>query len=600
MDAVDDIKQRLAIEDVVGEYLELKRSGHNFKGLSPFTSEKTASFMVSPEKQIWHDFSSGKGGNMFSFVMEMEGLDFKTALELLARKANIDLSQYQRGDGNSKQKERLYQVLELAAKFYQVHFSKSRTTLEYVLKNRGYSKETALKFRLGYSPNTGSALNTFLRQKGFSETELKQSGLVSQRYNQTSDMFRGRLMVPLMDPVGRVIGFTARLLEDDPKAPKYINTPQTLLYDKSRHIFGLHLAKEGIRKSNYAVVVEGNLDVIASHQAGVSQTVATAGTALTEFHLKGLRRFTDDVRLCFDQDEAGIAATERAIPIAAKVDVNLSIIDLTSGKDPDELIKQDTSKWKAAIEKPTYVIDWLIEQYKTRLDLNSAPGKRAFSDVLLKTIRALPDSVEQDHYITEIARIIGVSKVALETKLSRTARSNTSQPRKRTQPLQTTHQAADLIKTQNHLLAICLLRADFRDNLSTIEPNMLIDEPAQVLNEYLKTHKTATPEQASAYFTQMSHESEKQATSWRNLEDYVKMLGVIFEELYQDLETLELRYEATRLKARLISKYVNSQKQRLAAAMQGAHSPDVDKLLTEAKALDKLLHNATKEIDDGK
>src|SRR5581483_12434844 len=158
MDAVEDVKSRLAIEDVIGEYIELKRSGRNFKGLSPFTSEKTASFMVSPKKQIWHDFSSGKGGNMFSFVMEMEGLDFKAALELLARKAGIDLSQYQQGDGQrGKQKERLYEVLELATKFYQVHFSRSQTTLQYVLQTRGYTKQTALKFRLGYSPNTGSA-----------------------------------------------------------------------------------------------------------------------------------------------------------------------------------------------------------------------------------------------------------------------------------------------------------------------------------------------------------------------------------------------------------------------------------------------------------
>src|SRR3990167_10657780 len=209
-DAVEDVKSKLSIEDVVSRYVELKRAGRNWRGLSPFSSEKTPSFMVSPEKQIWHDFSSGKGGNMFSFVMEMEGLDFKGALELLARQAGIDLSQYRGSyDGQrSKQKERMYSALELAAKFYQVHFSKNQGALEYILKKRGFSKETALEFKIGYSPDSGTALGDFLHGKGYSEEEMKQAGLVSVRYKsadqRSRDMFRGRIMIPLMDSVGRV------------------------------------------------------------------------------------------------------------------------------------------------------------------------------------------------------------------------------------------------------------------------------------------------------------------------------------------------------------------------------------------------------------
>ena len=343
MDAVEEVKARLSIEDVISEYVQLKRAGRNWKGLSPFSNEKTPSFMVSPEKQIWHDFSSGKGGNMFSFIMEVEGLDFKGALELLARKAGIDIEQFRtKGRQGGPDKERLHQLLELASKFYQVQFSKNKTALTYVFTKRGYSKETALEWRIGYSPNNGSALLDFAKSKGYTEEELKQAGLSARNYRGgTQDMFRGRLMIPLQDPQGRVIGFTARLLEDNPEAPKYINTPQTVLYDKSRHVYGLHLAKESIRKSQYAILVEGNLDVIASHQAGIRQVVATAGTALTEPHLKALSRFTGDIRLAFDADKAGVAATERAIPIASRVKVSLSMIDIPSGKDPDELIKQD-------------------------------------------------------------------------------------------------------------------------------------------------------------------------------------------------------------------------------------------------------------------
>ncbi len=210
---------------------------------------------------------------MFSFVMEVEGLDFRGALELLARRAGIDLEQYDKGPRgpSGKSKERLYDVLELTTKFYQAHFAKSAVALEYVLKKRAFSKQTALEWRLGYSPNSGTALVDFLKNKGFTAHEIKSAGLSSQNYRGLSDMFRGRLMIPLCDPSGRVIGFTARLLVDDPRAPKYINTPSTLLYDKSRHVFGLHLAKESIRKQKFAVIAEGNLDVIQSRQAGVRQ-----------------------------------------------------------------------------------------------------------------------------------------------------------------------------------------------------------------------------------------------------------------------------------------------------------------------------------------
>src|SRR5690606_5842603 len=249
MYAVTEVKAKLSIEDVVSEYVQLKRAGRNLKGLSPFTNEKTPSFMVSPEKQIWHDFSSGKGGDMFSFIQEVEGLDFKGSLELLARKAGVDLEQFKGSRrGGGKEKERLYEVLELAARFYQTQLKGSRTALEYLLKKRAFTKETILLFRLGYSPNTGDALYKFLLAKGFTEQEMTRACLITKRYRGPGDMFRGRVMVPLSDASGRVVGFTARLLADDPEAPKYINTPATLLYDKGRQVYGLHLAKDSIRK----------------------------------------------------------------------------------------------------------------------------------------------------------------------------------------------------------------------------------------------------------------------------------------------------------------------------------------------------------------
>ena len=401
MDAVEEVKSRLSIEDVISEYVQLKRAGRNFRGLSPFNSEKTPSFMVSPEKQIWHDFSSNKGGNMFSFVMEMEGVDFKEALELLARKAGVDLEQYREQGKRYKgpDKKRLSAALDLAAKFYQVQLKSNTEALNYVLKQRGLSKQTILQWRLGYSPNNGTAAIDYLKKQGYSEQEIRAAGLSSVRGSRQSDMFRGRLMIPLQDPQGLVIGFTARQLRADDYGPKYINTPQTVLYDKSRHIFGLHLAKTAIREQKYAVIAEGNLDVISSHQAGVRQVVATAGTAITESHLKGLTRFAEDIRLCFDADKAGLSATERAINIASKLHVSLNIISLEGGKDPDELIRKDASLWQQAIANYSYAIDWLINRIEQNYDLNSAEGKRQFTDIILPVIKDLEDPGKALHTV---------------------------------------------------------------------------------------------------------------------------------------------------------------------------------------------------------
>lgn len=638
MDAVEDVKSRLNIEDVIGQYVQLKRSGRNFKGLSPFTSEKTASFMVSPEKQIWHDFSSGKGGNMFSFVMEMEGLDFRATLELLARQAGIDLSQYESKQSGTyaKQRDRLMLATEMAAKFYQLHLSKNKFALEYARKKRSFSKETIVQFRLGYAPDSQDALTTFLKKKGFSEEELKRAGLSTSRYRGLGDMFRGRLMIPLMDPVGKVIGFTARILKDEPGSPKYINTPQTPLYDKSRHVFGLHLAKTSIRKQKYAVMVEGNMDVIAAHQAGTSQVVATAGTALTEMQLKALSRLTHDIRLAFDQDEAGIAATERSIPIAGKTGVTLSVIDIPSGKDPDELIQKDPKAWEEALEKHLYAVDWLIERYAQLVDTTTALGKREFTDKILGVVRNITDSVEQDHFILQLSERIGVSQDALRTKMN-SLEGTAARPVKRTnvKPAKVDTEEAESLKTQHQLLALVLLLPSLREYGDPLTVDMFLEPEAQAVLRFLqanpdyspKTHKKKTtssssqadtlqdgveertesyqayekgvPEtttkQGAANSSGVLGSAQEQAGMLRGTGDFVKMLGLLYEELYLDHEVLELRHEAAGLQTRLVQQYVKTQKARLAEAMQASDETQTDELLEQAKKLDVLLKR-TKEI----
>ncbi len=483
-DAKEEVRSRLNIEDIIGEYVQLKRAGRNFKGLSPFSGEKTPSFYVSPEKHIWHDFSSNKGGDIFSFVMEAEGMDFRQALEHLARKAGVDLTQYE-SEGSrdlARRKKRLFHALELAANYYQHSLLKNQHALEYVFKKRGLSKSIVQEFKIGYAPTTGTALVQFLQKKGFNKKELADAGLTN-RFG--GDLFRGRMTVPLMDGGGQVIGFTARIITDDPSAPKYLNTPQTLLYDKGRHVFGLSQAKEAIRTGDYAVVVEGNLDVVSSHQAGVKPVVATAGTALTEHHLRALRRLTGNVRLAFDGDKAGIAATERAIPIASTVGVELKIISLPADvKDPDELIQKDVSLWQQAVDAAEPAVDWILRQYAAREDVTTAAGKRAFTTAALTVVGGLTDAVERDHYEQKIAKMVGSSLEAVRTKLTTVSEKKEPVVLKPITPHESKIPTYDHIDTA---LGLALKLPRSYDIFADLPPTLFTHDPRQSVVNYLQT-----------------------------------------------------------------------------------------------------------------
>ncbi|USN96504.1 MAG: DNA primase [Candidatus Nomurabacteria bacterium] len=484
-DAKEEVRSRLNIEDVIGEYVPLKRSGRNFKGLSPFSGEKTPSFYVSPDKHIWHDFSSGKGGDVFSFVMEVEGMDFRQALELLARRAGVDLSLYQSSGSQdlAKRKKRLLAANELAATYYQQSLLRNEHAQQYVFKKRGLNKKVVQDFKIGYAPDSGDALTSFLKKKGFTPQELSDAGLTN-RYG--GDLFRGRMMVSLMDSTGQVVGFTGRIINDDPSAPKYLNTPQTLLYDKSRHVFGFSQAKEAIRKTDYVVVVEGNLDVVSSHQVEVSEVVATAGTALTEHHLRALGRLTPHIRLAFDADKAGLAATERAIPIAQMVGVELTIISLPNdAKDPDELIQRDVALWKDAINTAQPVVDWVIARFAEREKLDTAAGKRAFTTAALNVVRALSDPVEQDHYLSQIAKMTDTTRDALIRKLASVKDEVKTQKaiKKTKQVIEEPRDEPD--RKQDTLLAVALVDIQVQDLFTGIDSSIFRGKERRAVATYL-------------------------------------------------------------------------------------------------------------------
>ncbi len=412
-DVKEEIRARLSVEDVVGQYIELKRAGRTLKGRSPWGVDRTPSFMVSPDKGIWHDFSANKGGDIFTFIMEVEGIPFREALEKLAAQAGVELKKYSGGDKEvARKKARAREALELSTKYYQVCLTKNKPVCEYVFYKRNMNRKTVVNFRIGYAPKQGRALREFLAKKKYSQAEMETAGLLNQ---YGGDLFRGRMMIPFIDTNGQVIGYTARVL--DGGEPKYLNTPETLLFNKSRFIFGLYQAKEGIRHEGFVVIVEGNMDVISSHQAGVTQAVATSGTAMTEQHLKILSRLTNDVRLAYDGDEAGIRATERAINLAGGLGINLTVIsDYHGAKDPDELIQKDPKLWQKAVTERRPAVEWLLDKYEEKLDLTTGTGKREYSDVAMKVISYLKDPVERKHYEQVVAKRLDVTVEDLTAK----------------------------------------------------------------------------------------------------------------------------------------------------------------------------------------
>ncbi|MBC7512753.1 DNA primase [Candidatus Saccharibacteria bacterium] len=569
-DAKEEVRARLNIEDVVGEYVQLKRAGRNFKGLSPFTSERTPSFTVSPEKHIWHDFSSGKGGDVFSFVMEVEGLDFRGALEQLARKAGVDLSLYDSKQSGeiAQKKRRQIEANELACRYFQQSLVKNQHAIDYVFKKRALSKEIVQEFRIGYAPDDGEAAVRFLMKKGFTKTELSEAGLTN-RFG--GDIFRGRMTVALMDPSGQVIGFTGRILTDDPKAPKYLNTPQTLVYDKSRHVFGLSQAKESIRKQAFSVIVEGNLDVVSSHQAGIKNVVASAGTALTEWHLKSLARLSHDVRLSFDADKAGLAATERSIPIAGQVGVELSIISLPEGaKDPDELIQQSAEAWKKATLTSEPVVDWVLRQYSSREDMTTAAGKRRFTTEGLAVISKLQDSVEQEHYLSQIASMTETSLDAIKSKLSTTSLTPQSPLKQVKQVKQSSGPGsggAEETSTmppaphQDTLLAVLMAFPESRHHLGGFDTSVFVGEERQRVAEWLKHHQESLDDIPDAL---------------KHLETYVKIIQLKAETRYEGWSEQDSSLEVAKLLRQTELQHKKQTKDRLINELREAESSGDD------------------------
>lgn len=415
MDQISEIKQKLNIADIIGSYVELKKSGRNYKAVCPFHAENTPSFMVSAELQIYKCFGCGASGDMFKFIQNIEGIDFGQALEKLADKAGVKLEK-NKLDPHTNSKNLIYEINEVATTFYEHLLTKhpaGKGALEYLTKKRALSMETIRDFRLGYAPNSWDLLTSFLLKRGYTEENLEMSGIsIKSKRGTFIDKFIDRITFPLITIDNKISGFSARTLSDKP--PKYLNTAETLVFHKSLYIYGLDKAKIGIKKRG-AVFVEGQLDVISAHQAGFDNIIATSGTSLTTGQLKILSRYTNELIFCFDSDSAGISATTRAIEMAENEDFNIKVAIIPKGtSDIDELIRNDISHARKILEEPISIYDFFVKTASAEFDTKTAYGKKKFIEYLAPKIKGIKSSIVKEHYLNQISDILRTEKTTIE------------------------------------------------------------------------------------------------------------------------------------------------------------------------------------------
>jgi len=422
MSVVTEVKQRLDIVELVSEYVTLQKAGRNFKALCPFHSEKHPSFFVFPAQQSWHCFGAcGTGGDIFSFVMKKEGIDFGQALRLLAQRGGITLGPLEAtSKAVDEKKEKSFQINEAATEYYHHLLSSTKAgeaTRSY-LARRKVMPETIKEFRLGFSPDAWETLKNYLLGKSYTEKELVEAGLVVEKEEGGSyDRFRNRLIFPICDIQSRVTGFGARVLDDS--LPKYINSPQTSIFDKSSSLYGIDKAKSAIRKKNLVIVVEGYMDVLTAHQHDWQNVVGSMGTSLTEKQVEGIKRLTSNVSLALDADLAGEEATLRGKAILAYSNAEAHVILLPPGKDPDEVIRGDSALWQKLVEQAMPIIDFAFQSVISKVDITKAKDKSLAVQKLLPSIYEIKDPTQKFHYVEKLSRALKIKTSDVEVALQK-------------------------------------------------------------------------------------------------------------------------------------------------------------------------------------
>ena len=430
---LDELTARNPIEDVVGQYVSLKRSGSNLFGLCPFHGEKTASFSVAPDKGIYYCFGCHKGGSVINFQMEIEGLSYPDAVRALAKRAGMEVPEDEQYQSRYRQQERLWALHKEAARFFhsQLYAPTGAEALNYAL-GRGMNKYILTTFGVGFAPDTWDSLCNAMRAKGYTDEELKESGLVtvSQKNGRIFDRFRGRLMFPIIDVRGTVIGFGGRIIKNDKDAAKYLNSPETLIFNKRKNLFGLNLAKK--TKQPYMILVEGNIDVVALHQYGFDNAVASLGTSLTEEQAALLGRYTEQIVLIYDGDTAGQRATQRAIPILEKAGISVKVLQLRDAKDPDEYLKKfGADRFKNLLEESSNRVEYQLAAITKKYDLREDEQRVKYIAEAAEFVSTLQSAVQREVYGTRAAEAAGISYDAMKIEVGKAFKRRIAREKKK-------------------------------------------------------------------------------------------------------------------------------------------------------------------------
>lgn len=508
MDQIEEIRSKTDITKLISEYVTLQKSGRSLKALCPFHSEKAPSFMVSPQRQIFKCFGCQEGGDVFSFLMKIEGMEFGEALRTLAKRAGVELATYHPTAGESE-KDKLFKVNQHASDFYHFLLTShpiGKKALDYLI-NRGISKKSIDKFKLGYAPNFAWSLQKYMTlKKGHSLDDLKKAGLVNFYNNSARDFFRDRVIFPLSNHRGQIVGFSGRTIgawstENALKTgPKYINTPETLIYHKSELLYGLDVTKKAISTQNKAILVEGEFDVISSHQAGVENVVAIKGSALTESQVRLLKRFTENFVLALDRDLSGDAASRRGIEIADQFGVNLQVVEIPQGKDPDELAQKSPILWQKTVEKAIGIYDFYLNSALSRYDAKTPPGQRKISEELLPVFNKISNEIIKAHYTRLLAKKLEVPESAVAAQMAKIGKSILTDLQTKT--IQKTARLRQEI-LEEYLLALCFQENDVK-LLTDPDIQKLITTPVnqkilKVLGEFLQGNQEFMASKFASY-----------------------------------------------------------------------------------------------------
>lgn len=567
---VSQIKERLSIEDVVSSYIKLDKVGTNLKAKCPFHNEKTPSFFISTDRNTYYCFGCGASGDIFSFVEEFEGLDFKGALKMLAARAGVELSGYSKEADSEK--DRLLKAMETATIYYISNLSTNKEVLDY-LKARGLEDKSIKDFRVGFAQDDWRLLYNFLKGKGFTDFEIEKAGLAKKSEKGFYDRFRGRIMFPIADSSGRIIAFSGRLFKDDEKSAKYLNSPDTPIFNKSAVLYGLDRAKDSIRKNNFSILVEGQMDLILSHQTIYKNTVATSGTALSDSEVSrdnvisnlGLvRRLSNNLVLAFDGDKAGISATSRAGKIALSLGMDVKVALLPDGMDPADLISKDgVEAWKEAVKNSKHIIEFLLEKILKNFVNDSRKIGREIQERVLSYVDALSKSTEKAHFLKIISDKASIPINFLEEDLKKIEKENKSERREIENTLENTNNLRRQDYIERKLLGIIFWQKSLAKEV--VDTDKILSELATLFKkdnkEILEENKDKKEDlifEAEVFYGNALFEKEIEELVFNLKEEYLK------EELSGRMRALQnAEDEKDRDKSTLILKDINEINQKI-------------------------------------